>query len=145
MVDKFIEKLGKETFKNILYMAFVACFWVVTFRMFKPSLLKESFIFLGSLLFCLSLMWSILSFFLLLSLEYLLLKSRFGNLLLLVRVEIYLIISLIIKSTFLCIGYYYTTSFTTYLQMVFISVGAVVTLSCILAVRQYTRKKEDRV
>jgi len=145
MVDKFVEKLSKETFKNILYIAFIACFWVVSFYLFKPSLLKESFILLVSLLFCLSLMYFILSFILLLLLEKLLLKSRFVTQLLLIRVEIYLIVSLIIKSISMCIGYYYSVSFTKYLRGVFIFWATAAALSCLIVVYQYIKQIKKQV
>lgn len=144
MGDKLIEKLSKETFKNILYMAFIACFWVVSFYLFKPSLLEKSSILLGSLLFCLSFMYSILSLILLLLFEKLLFKAKLISELLLIRIEIYLLLSLIIKSAVICIGYYYSILFTTYLQIIFIGGAGVAVLFCLLVAKPHIRKRIPR-
>jgi len=137
MFDKVVDKLNQDTFKNIFYLFIISCFWTVSFYLFKPTLLQENYHILFSLLFCFSLIWALLSTVTLFLVEVLIIKTITNNnhkLISKLRVEIYLVLSLIGKSILIYFGYYYSMCFTEYLRFIFKWVSIIFTVFFILYV-----------
>ena len=121
MVEKAIEKLSNDTFKNLLYVFLISCFWAVSLYLFKPSIFKEPYHIQFFILFAISFVWALFN-----SLILMLFESSFVMLLgkptidiSKIRVEIYTCIIILVKSAFIAFGYYYSMYFTEYLRFCF--------------------------
>lgn len=119
ILTSLIKNIGKGTFKTIFYVVIISMFWQVGIYMFKPEFLKDPITTQIPLYFSLSFIWFMFYFFIFFIVEHFIrlytkeyMKELRNN-----RVDIYISFSLVLKSLYLIIGYYYSVSFTEYLQI----------------------------
>lgn len=120
MTDATIEKLSKETVKHVFYLIVISCFWGLSLYITKPEIFKENILIQIFTLFCVSFVWCFLGclFGFLLEISFIKLKLVSSKTLYFIRVELYLLFSVIIKCVFILFAYYYSFSFTEYLRFV---------------------------
>lgn len=120
MTDATIEKLSKETIKHFLYVIIVSSFWGLSIFITKPILFNQPFLIQVFILFCLSFVWCFISSIIGIIVEIILIRLKVisKTILMSIRIELYLLIGVIIKCFFILFAYYYSLSFTEYLQFV---------------------------
>lgn len=146
MLGNFTEKLSKETVKTILYLLIISCFWCTSVYLLKPELLLEQHYIIFSIVLSLSITWTMPSISLTIILESVLLRnSNFMKPLELVRTEIYLYFTLLLKAGFILIGYYCNMNFICYLKMCFLVPLTIVLLLLLVKVGQHRMNKQKQV
>jgi hypothetical protein len=120
MIEDAIKKLSEETVKNTFYISIVSCFWGLSLFITKPEIFKESLFILFFILFCTSFVWCFVSsiFGILLEVFAVKLGSFKNEIILHIRVELYLLVAVFIKCIFISFAYYYSFSFTEYLRFI---------------------------
>ncbi|MDI5950550.1 hypothetical protein [Flavobacterium yafengii] len=119
ILASLIKNIGKGTFKTIFYVVVISMFWQVGIYMFKPDFLKELIVIQIPLYFSLSFIWFMFYFLVFFRMEHFirLYTKEYMEELRNTRVDTYISLSLVFKSLYLIIGYYYSLSFTGYLQL----------------------------
>lgn len=128
-----IKSIGKGTSKTIFYVIIISMFWQVGFYMFKPEFLKEPLTTQVPLYFSLSFIWFIMYFLILFIMEHFirLYTQKYIDELRNTRVDVYISFSLLIKSLYLIVGYYYTQSLTSYLKFCSVATCLILSISII--------------
>lgn len=125
MLESIVDKIEKDTFKNLLYVFFISCFWAVSFYLFKPSIFKEPCHVQFFILFASSFLCAVLYFPILVYTEAFLqpIIHNFSNDIANLRMGFYVCAIVIIKSLYIAVGIYYQMDFTQYLKFYFTITG----------------------
>lgn len=99
-------------------------FWSVSLYIFKPEILNGNILVPLFLNICFSILWLILYYFII---TFYSIGSNYNNIEF--RLELTSVFSIMCKSIFILIGYYYSFYFTQYLRVIFISTIVALALS----------------
>lgn len=125
MVENIVDKMEKNTFKNLLYVFFISCFWAVFFYLFSPCIFNEPYHIQFFILFASSFLFVIFYFPILVYTEAFLqpILRDFSNTIKSMRLELYLCVMVVIKSFYIAVGLYFEMTLNQYLKFYFSITG----------------------